>query len=325
MASVPVKCTKSILLVLALSASFLASAASDQIRMEEALLSVEWRSEFSGNEKIKLEQWLTKAAHTARQLYGQLPLPKSRIVIHRSRRTSNSPVPWAKPIRAGSQGIEFYVDVDQPLKSFLSDWTAPHEFSHLFIPYPGQQDLWLSEGFASYYQNVLMAREGILTPEAAWRKLYEGFARAERDRNGRWNLRELSADRRGRGGTMRVYWSGALLFLEVDLALRRSSEGRQSLDNVVEAFNSCCRDEKHSWRGVELMAKFDQLSGTGLFSNLYRRYAESTAIPDHRPLFKELGLRIDRGQVVFIPTASGSAQMRSRLMQARHKPFPLAP
>lgn len=44
------------------------------------------------------------------------------------------------------------------------DWTATHELSHMLLPYVASRDRWLSESLASYYQNVLRARDGRLAP-----------------------------------------------------------------------------------------------------------------------------------------------------------------
>ena len=63
------------------------------------------------------------------------------------------------------------MDPDRPLDDLRTDWTATHEFSHLLLPYVSRRDRWLSEGLASYYQNVLRARDGRLSETDAWRKL----------------------------------------------------------------------------------------------------------------------------------------------------------
>src|SRR5690349_3931578 len=64
-----------------------------------------------------------------------------------------------------------------PSAEFADDWTAVHELSHLMHPYLGDRGTWLAEGLATYYQNVLRARSGMLTPAQAWDRLYQGFKR----------------------------------------------------------------------------------------------------------------------------------------------------
>ena len=48
------------------------------------------------------------------------------------------------------------VDASASSRDLRTDWTASHEFAHLLLPYVS--DKWVSEGVASYYQNVLQAR-----------------------------------------------------------------------------------------------------------------------------------------------------------------------
>ena len=62
---------------------------------------------------------------------------------------ASEPVPWANTVRSGEQAVEFYVDPSYDLSEFLADWTAPHEISHLSIPYVGRSNMWFSEGYAS--------------------------------------------------------------------------------------------------------------------------------------------------------------------------------
>ena len=54
----------------------------------------------------------------------------------------------------------------------------------MLMPYISSRDRWLSEGLASYYQNVLRARDGRLTDTQAWQLLYEGFQRGKKNTNG---------------------------------------------------------------------------------------------------------------------------------------------
>jgi hypothetical protein len=281
------------------------------------MVELEWRSDFSDGEKDFLKRWLTKATHTASQLAGTFPRQQSRLVIERAdsnrRGSSRWPVPWGQTVRRGMDGVLFQVNLEKNLQEYIGDWTAPHEFSHLFIPYPGQRDIWLSEGFASYYQNILMAREGIYSEHTAWQKLYEGFMRAEQDRNVENTLVAVSEGRRRFRATMRVYWSGALFFLEADIELRKASNSQRSLDWVVDEYIRCCRDQRTRWDGEQMLASFDRilnkeladntldnsLIGENYFSRLYQRYSESLAIPDCRPLLAQVGINVIDNEIEF--------------------------
>lgn len=309
---------------------FLSQASlAENITVPHGVATIDWRSDFSLEEKNFLRQWLNKATHTASQLAGKFPREKSRIVIERAggrRLTSRWPVPWGQTLRRGLDGVLFQVNLEKTMNDYVGDWTAPHEFSHLFIPYPGQADIWLSEGFASYYQNILMAREGIYSPQTAWQKLYEGFVRAEGDRNSNHTLREVSRERRRYRATMRIYWSGALYFLEADIAIRQATNNTRSLDWVLDQYINCCRHQQERWTGEQMVESFDEIVGDidGLdkvFSKLYERYTTSMRIPDARPLLSQLGINIENEKVVFSnePTL---AAFRHDFTRARLSPMP---
>ena len=194
--------------------------------------------------------------------------------------SSRSAVPFARVLRNEPQGVLFYVNPDKPLAEFINDWTAYHELSHLFIPYPGIEDIWFSEGLASYYQNILQYRAGLLSAAAAREKLRAGFQRGRSDdRRDDLSLAELSPVMRENLAFMRVYWSGALYFLEADIALRESTE--LVLDDVLREFGTCCLGEQRDWTGREIAAEFDRIAESEIFSPLYDKYADTMAMPDY--------------------------------------------
>ena len=119
------------------------------------------------------------------------------------------------------------------------------------LPYIKTRYRWVSEGFASYYQNVLLARAGQYTEQRAWQKLWEGF---ERGRKSRPELSANGAARTGiRAATMKIYWSGAAIALLADVELRRRSNGAESLDMVLDRLAQCCLPSDRAWSGPELI------------------------------------------------------------------------
>ena len=244
----------------------------------------------------KLEAWASDALLAVSSVVGEFPQPAPQVLVVPIGRR-NEAVPWAHVMRGGGPGVEFFVDETRSLDAFRSDWTAFHEFSHLLLPFVDRRDRWLSEGLASYYQNVLRARSGRLTEKEAWQKLHEGFRRGNRGTRG-GTLAEIT--RNGRGGTMRIYWSGAAMMLMADARLRKISNGEQSLDTALKALKDCCFDSGKRWRAWEVMTELDRLTGYGVFRELYRAHVHDDEFPDVSDTFRELGLetRFDRVRLV---------------------------
>ena len=310
---------------------------AEEFAVPDGIVYLEWHSDFSPQEKEKLKAWLTKATHVASQLSGKFPRAESRVVIERAsrRRGSRWPVPWGQTIRRGMNGVLFQVNTEKPLQAYIGDWTAAHEFSHLFVPYPGQRDIWLSEGFASYYQNILMAREGIYNELQAWQKLYEGFTRAGADRNEDYTLNEISEGRRQHSATMRLYWSGALFFLEADIALRLASNNAVTLDWVVDEFLQCCNNYRRRLSGKDMLEYYDRVLrdkaprlaatlGDHYFRELYQRYSQSHAIPNYEDVLSRVGISV-RDKSVHLDGGHQYASVRRDMTQAKLPPIEVNP
>ncbi len=272
----------------------------ERLSISGGVMLIDWRGRFSDDQRVKLRAWLEAIGDAVTYLHGELPRERIRIELTEYRR-AGSAVPFARIRRSEPQGVEFFVNPTQPLEAFVTDWTAYHELSHLFIPYPGDADVWFSEGLASYYQNVLQFRAGLLTERQAWQKLYEGFERGRKDdRNAHLTLAQLTPRMRQKRAFMRVYWSGALYFLEADAAVRELSDGGLTLDTVLREFGDCCLDRGRRWTGRKIAAEFDRIADADVFLPLYGRYEASTAIPDYRPRLAAAGIEVRGDRVVIV-------------------------
>ena len=240
--------------------------------------------------------WVRAAATNVSLAYGRFPNPSPQVVvIPVGGGRGSSPVPFGRVVRDGGEAIELFINERRPIDEFYDDWTATHEFSHLMLPYLRSSHRWISEGFAQYYQNLLLARAGQYTETRAWQKLYEGF---ERGRVSRPELSPNEAAERGVGrATMKIYWSGAVVALMADVELRRSTLGEVSLDSLLHRLQVCCLPSTRSWSGIELFEKLDGFVEEPVFMPLYEQHADSDGFPDIRPLFDELGIGIEHGRV----------------------------
>ena len=259
-----------------------------------ATLDIRFSEPVADHKAAALTTWLQAVAAGMENVYGRFPLLHVRVRVVPERRGlsgGDSPVSFGRVTRNGGEMIELFVNLDRPIEDFYADWTATHEFSHLLLPRISYKQRWISEGFASYYQNVLMARNDSYTTDQALKKLSEGFAR------GRASRPELSPNQAAREGVSKarykIYWSGAAIALLADVELRQRSGGRESLDVVLGRFQECCLPSRRRWSGTELFTKFDSLIDEPVFMPLYRRYADAKGFPEiERTLQLEL-LRTD--------------------------------
>ncbi len=259
-----------------------------------------------------LVDWVAEAAGQITLVYGTFPNPSPSVVVIPvgSRSWSDAPVPFGRVIRDGGETIELFINENRPIDDYYGHWTATHEFSHLMTPYITSRHRWVSEGFAQYYQNLLLARAGHYSEQRAWQELYDGFERGRGSAIGR-SPNEV-ADGSWRGGTMRIYWTGAVVALMGDVELRERSNGRQSLDTVMQELMECCLPSDRMWSGPEFYQQLDRIAGRAVFMPLYRQYANSTDFPDAMPTLARLGVDVENERVSLNDSAE-LAEIRSEM------------
>ena len=252
-----------------------------------------------GVDAEKMMTWLKASSSDVALVAERFPVPFPQvIVVPVGPNPDGEAVPFGRVVRDGGESVHFFVNPAKPLAEYNGDWTATHEFSHLLLPYVHADEKWISEGLASYYQNVLLGRGGVYSEQNAWQRLHRSFERAKEtggDMSPNGTAHEAFWEAR-----MMIYWSGAAIALMADVELRKQG---QSLDSVLGRLRDCCLPSDKIWRGRELFDKLDELSNTSVFGNLYQRHANAPGIPDLSQLYQDLGIVPDGKQVVLLDQA----------------------
>ncbi len=241
----------------------------------EAQLRFYWEGEFTDMERTKLTTWIEGTSSALESLVGKLPFDV-HVHLHRAS-SSRGPVPWGQTRRGSRQGILLYVDPTYSLEELKADWTAPHELSHLVIPYFGNRYSWFAEGFASFMQYEVMKAEGVLSDADAEQRFRERVDRAER--RYRWHdmpFAEAAPHIRAARQYPTMYWGGALYFRRIDETL--AAERDLNLLGVLTSYVSCCRMKRTSMDG--LLTQLDEISGTDLFSETMREFKTREGFPE---------------------------------------------
>lgn len=286
-----------------------------EIEIRGAVLRVALPDSGARYDVDKILAWLEATATDVALMYGRFPNPSPLVVVMPRRGgfswRSTSPVPFGRVTRNGGEAVELFVNPDRPLSEFLDDWTATHEFSHLGVPYLNSRARWVSEGFAQYYQNILLARSGAYDEERAWQKLWTGLDRGSK------SMPDFSpnavASERNRGGRMKLYWSGAALALLADVEWRRRSDGEESLDLALDRLQDCCLPGTTVWTGREFVTRLDELvGGEPVITPLFDAMADSPGFPEFATTLEQLGVIID-GEDVRIREGAPLSDLRKSL------------
>ena len=239
-----------------------------------------------------LERWIGKAVDAVAGLYGTFPRDRLHIVAVPAGPGSR-PVAFGLVRRGGGASVMLLVHENADPEALVRDWTAVHELTHLTMPLLKSEDAWLSEGVATYYQEVLRARAGLQSEEQAWANILDGFDRGARVGTRR-TLAKEARDMRQTGAYRRVYWGGTAFVLEADVTVRARTGA--SLDQLISRSQGAW-PRRTTWQGRALMHRFDRLAAEETLVPLFDRYAESRRFPDLTAVLADLGVSRRGGQV----------------------------
>ena len=252
-----------------------------------------------------LADHVASAAAEVAGVVGRFPTPRVLAIAVGAR--SERAVAFGLTRRGGGGSIVLLVGSPAvaDVAALREDWVTSHELSHLLHPSLGSADRWLSEGLATYYQEVLRARSGWQTPERAWARIADGLRRGALDGTGR-TLEDEAESMRRTAAFQRVYWGGAAFALEADIQLRRQGG---SLD---QALARCLHQIRRTTRVVPRARFLRSLSGELL--PLAESYATREAFPDLRNAFARLGVEVGAdGEVTLVDAPE--ARIRDAIMR----------
>ncbi len=214
-----------------------------------------WEDNFDREEKMKVESWLKSVTSAVESTLGTYPFDLHFHIYDRG--DSREPVPWANTIRHAGQGVNFHIDPTHSLESFLEDWTAPHEISHLSLPFLGTENAWFAEGYASFLQYQVMQNMGIYSAEEVKTRYRDKLAMARPYFDGDQDMVSIARSLRKGHRYSQMYWGSASFFIQLDQKLQDGYGIR--LTELISDYQDCCRLKDQSIEDV--IASWDNLLG----------------------------------------------------------------
>ena len=263
-----------------------------RVELPDAALEVAILGHFTRLDDVAVCAWLRQAAEEVRTVRRAFPYPRVSVrVIPVPARGSSSlfgMVLWSSP-----PSISILVGQDAEAAALERDWVAVHEMLHLAHPVLLPRVPWLSEGLATYYTEVARARSGRQSAERAWEELVDGFTRGR----ARAGMRTMEEAVSGSDFSLPVYWTGALFALHLDVELRRVTENKRRLDDVLELLAERGPTSTFGAFGVAV----DAVAGQPLFDALLARHLPRPAFAEMEGLLEALGVRADTAGIKLVP------------------------
>lgn len=162
--------------------------------------------------------------------------------------------------------------------------------------------LWVAEGFTSMYDNYLLRRSGITTPEKYLGDVAGDINSTENTPgNGVQSLTEASWDawikyyrpnENSTNSTVSYYVKGAVIANLLNLEILHSSDGERSLDDVMRfLWNEYYKKQKRGFTDEELQQAVEKIAGHSL-DDFFKRHIWGTEPTDYNRYFGYVGCRL---------------------------------
>jgi hypothetical protein len=250
-------------------------------------------------------RWLRASVRVAALSDGQFPRERLTAIVVPTPANAD-PVLFGMVARGGGASVLLLVNDHSPEAALRSDWVLPHELSHLLLPFVDRGQAWLSEGLATYYQEVLLARAGTISERVALSRIARSLRSAAAEDPG-GSVIALQPATQATYDFRKIYWGGASYWLNVDVELRRRSSGHVTVDSVLTKLRE--RDRQRGvWTMRAMIDALDALAGTPVFSFVLEK-AQHEEFPAFEQVLSDLGVR-GQGESIELDDAAALAGIR---------------
>ncbi len=163
--------------------------------------------------------------------------------------------------------------------------------------------LWVSEGFTSYYESLILERAGLISRDDVFEDMRGNIAHYENVPGHKFQSAAASSfdtwlDFYGRGAeaantTISYYDKGAALGMLLDFAIRHESKNKASLDDVMRAlYRKYYKELGRGFTDAEFRAECERAAGTRLVE-FFDNYVATAKEIDYARYLGYAGLDID--------------------------------
>jgi hypothetical protein len=280
---------------------------SERLSVGPATLEVAIVGDGFGERRAAVLAWLRRSAEAAAALLGRLPCERAMVLLIGDQARDHS---FGFTVRGGGPSAAMLLPAAPSDSELAADWTAVHELLHFALPPLETEGAWLYEGMITYLTAVARAQAGIISEDRAWWELFDGFERG-RKVGGGVTLREESRHMHDSRTYWRVYWSGAAIALQMDIALRQRGK---TLPAITAALAASLSDDRRDWTAAKVITALDHHCAGDEPSRIASAHVDDTSFPNTAAIGRDLGVSL-QGNDVSYDDAAPSAAIRQRIMR----------
>lgn len=263
-------------------------------------------------DKERLKVDMAKIVEQATAVYGENPNKHYTFIVHNYAQGGGGLEHLNSTVLGASRNA---YGTERGYKGFLS--LVAHEYHHLWnvkrlrpialgpFDYDNENyttNLWIAEGFTSYYENKFMLRAGFVTPEGFATDLTGAVGTIVNSQGAKINSAAASSFDAWINGAYRpnenskntfisYYSKGEVVGLLMDLEITNATKGAKSLDDVMKAMYLQCKTLKRGYTDAEFKAMVEKISGVN-FTNFWAKYVNGTTDVEYAKYFDYAGINI---------------------------------
>jgi predicted metalloprotease with PDZ domain len=251
---------------------------------------------------------ISKIVKTSFRLFGNLPYEDYTFIFHLTDRERKSGVEHANSTVISFNKDDFHAR--RMYDDFLS--VTAHEFFHLWNikrikplgwgPFDYSKEAytkshWFTEGVTSYYTTLNLVRAGLWTKEKYFQDMAQKIAEFEAKpgkklmslEKASWDIILLPDN--ARDTTVSYYIKGAIVIFMLDLEMRRPTNNKKGLDDVLQYLNEHYAKKGVAYQNEELLQIINSITNSDL-SNFYGRFISGTDDLPYDDIFGSAGLKL---------------------------------
>jgi predicted metalloprotease with PDZ domain len=162
-------------------------------------------------------------------------------------------------------------------------------------------NLWVAEGFTSYYGPKFMLRAGLLTPDefigtvtgSVTSVMNTPGAKVQSAAESSFDawIKGYRPNENSNNTTISYYSKGQVIGLLMDLEIAHATKGTRSLDDVMKAMYEACKTSGKGYTDAEFKAMVEKISGTD-FTDFWAKYVNGTYPVEYAKYLGYAGIKV---------------------------------
>jgi predicted metalloprotease with PDZ domain len=284
-------------------------------------------------DKERLKVDMAKIVEQATAIYGENPNKHYTFIVHNFERGGGGLEHLNSTVLGASRNA---YNTPEGYLGFLN--LVAHEYFHLWnvkrmrpialgpFDYDNENyttNLWVAEGFTSYYENKLVLRAGFIDPKTFVDGLVAAVANVSNTPGAKvqsaaessydaW-IKGYRPNENSNNTGVSYYSKGEVIGLLMDLEIAQATKGTKSLDDVMKAMYLQGKTLKRGYTDAEFKAMVEKISGKS-FTDFWAKYVNGTHPVEYDKYFGYAGISIrnlnEGNSIPYIGVASKKTEGR---------------